>query len=176
MDQQLQRVYLNTACMIQSVDTSRSVPESDVTAIAHLLLECGDKDGHHGYFRRSEAIIRTINPGVVPGDYGSSLRPDIAVTQRMVYNGDQLIYVFHDGDESHVLIVECKSDHDYNRHAMTQLRAYMRYSQFLAGLLLSQRRASFFFQDVNGEWIQPGPEFSDISQHVPEIADIIRAL
>ncbi|KAJ1962714.1 hypothetical protein IWQ62_003442, partial [Dispira parvispora] len=157
-------------------DTGRTVHEANVNAIATLLLDCGDKDGRHGYSRKGEAIIRNINPDIDPDAYGSSLRPDIAVFQGSILNSGERIHVFRDGDERRVLIVECKSDHMYNRSAENQLRAYMNFAEFPAGLLLSQRRASFFFQDMEDGWIHRGPEFSNISQHVLEIADIIREL
>ncbi|KAJ1961350.1 hypothetical protein IWQ62_003899 [Dispira parvispora] len=80
-------------------------------------------------------------------------------------------------DDKDLLIVACKSDHKCTGKAMDQLRAYMNFAECPAGLLLSQRRAFFFFQGKDDdEGIQPGPEFSDISKHVPEIADIVRDL
>ncbi|KAJ1644744.1 hypothetical protein IWQ61_010385, partial [Dispira simplex] len=89
----------------------------------------------------------------------------------------ELIRVAHVEDDREVLIVVCKSDQDYTGRAMDQIRAYMNFAELPAGLLLSQRRAFFFFQGKDDEeGIQCGLEFCSISQHVPEIADIIREL
>ncbi|KAJ1646114.1 hypothetical protein IWQ61_010237 [Dispira simplex] len=172
-----QRLYETTVRTIQAHDTGRAVPESLVTSIADMLLNCGDKNAYHGYERRSEAIVRHVNPRMIPGGEGHARRPDMVIFQREVFWDNELIHVFRVGDERKVLIVECKSDHDCNRRAMDQIRDYMDLCEFPAGLLLSQRRAFFFFQgNDDEEGIQPGPIFSDISQHVPEIADIIREL
>ncbi|KAJ1968183.1 hypothetical protein IWQ62_001394 [Dispira parvispora] len=175
MDQQ--ELYTFTTHVIQEYDTDRAVPEPLVTAIAQLFLDCGDKDGRHGFLRKSETIYRPNKLNVSPEEEAKIQLPYKTDFYKAPFRDGELIRVARAEDDREVLIVTCKSDHDYNGRAMDQLRAHMTISNFPVGLLLSQRRAFFFFQGKNDdEGIQPGPEFSDISKHVPEIADIIRDL
>ncbi|KAJ1962713.1 hypothetical protein IWQ62_003441 [Dispira parvispora] len=175
MDQH--QLYAFTTRKIQAYDTDRTVPQALVTAIANLFFDCAGKDGRHGYVCKSQSLFRTIRPKIVLDNKGILDHPDKAEFQKKVCREGELLRVAHAEDERKVLVVICKSDHDCTGRAMEQICAYMTVGEFPAGLLLSQRRAFFFFQEKNDdEGIQPGPEFSDISKHVPEIADIIRDL
>lgn len=173
----IEQLYNITSDTINDYNTGAIIPESNVTAIADLLLDCGEKDGRHGYVRKSEALVRHLNPDVAFGDEGNGRKPDKAVHQR--YHVDQRVVVgeiirierLH--GERKVLIVECKSDHDFNQGAIEQIRAYMTLAEFPHGLLLSQRRASFYRRDIDGA-ITLTLSLNNISQHVREIAAIIR--
>ncbi|KAJ1948411.1 hypothetical protein IWQ62_006893 [Dispira parvispora] len=174
MDQR--ELYAFTAHAIQDYDTDRMVSECIVTGIANLLLDCADKDGRHGYLRKCETIFRPIKPHTSQ-DEAEALCAYKADYYRAPFRDGELLRVIHAEEEREVLIVSCKSDHECTGRSVDQIRAYMNFAEFPAGLLLSQRRAFFFFQGKDDkEGIQPGPEFSDISNHVPEIADIIRGL
>ncbi|KAJ1968185.1 hypothetical protein IWQ62_001396 [Dispira parvispora] len=175
MDQH--ELYALTTRTIQAYDTDRAVPHSDVSAIANMLFDCAGKDSRHGYVRKSETIFWPTSPKVVLGKNGIVELPIKAKFQKSLYRDGELLRVVHAKDKRDVLIVICKSDSDCNGGAMEHICATITISNFPVGLLLSQRRAFFFFQGKNDdEGIQPGPEFSDISKHVPEIADIIRDL
>jgi hypothetical protein len=174
MDQQ--SLYNFTSQTIQTYNTDRNIPESNVTAIADLLLDCADKDGRHGYVRKSEAIIRHINPDIALGDEGSDRRPDKVVLQRSAVLEGEIIRVIHLEDERKVIIVECKSDHDFNPRAVDQIRAYMTLADFPHGLLLSQRRATLFSQGDDEQGIRQTHHIDNIEQHVQELADLLRDL
>ncbi|KAJ1650026.1 hypothetical protein IWQ61_009061 [Dispira simplex] len=175
MDQQY--AYGFIAREIKHYDAGRIVPVSDVTAIAHMFLECADKDGRHGYVRSTEPIYRPITSHVGRGDEDNNQHPDKAKFDKEPYRDCLFFHVVHADDKRNALVVSCKSDHDCTPRAIDQICAYLNLADFPAGLLLSQRRAFFFFRGKDGkEGIQRGPEFSDISQHVPQIADIIRSL
>ncbi|KAJ1659697.1 hypothetical protein IWQ61_001283 [Dispira simplex] len=162
---------------IQHYDTGRIVPESNVTAIAQILLDCAGKNMLNGYVRLNEAIVRHLNTSISRDDEGNNRRPDMVVYQREVIVNGELLHVYQDGGGRKVLVIECKSDHNFNDGAEEQICDYMDLTDFPVGLLLSQRRASFFFR-ANDDWerIQRGPEFSDISQCVPQIVEIIEDL
>ncbi|KAJ1650025.1 hypothetical protein IWQ61_009060 [Dispira simplex] len=174
MDQRY--LYGFTARTIQRFDTGRMVPDSDVTAIVHMFLDCADKNTRHGYVRLIGPNYRSMNPHVGRGDEDNNQRLD-KVKFDEAYRDCLFYNIFHADEKRNALVVSCKSDHDCTPRAIDQLCAYMNLADFPAGLLLSQRRAFFFFRGKDGkEGIQRGPEFSDISQHVPQIADIIRSL
>ncbi|KAJ1963550.1 hypothetical protein IWQ62_003178 [Dispira parvispora] len=177
MDRRLQRLYWITTSEIQACNMGRAVPDFRVANIAHMLLDCAGKDIDHEYTRGHETICRPIQLHITKDAEANEQCPYKAEPCKESNRDGVLYRVARIGDDKEVLIVSCKSDHECTGKAMDQLRAYMNFAECPAGLLLSQRRAFFFFQGKDDdEGIQPGPQFSDISKHVPEIADIIRGL
>ncbi|KAJ1652745.1 hypothetical protein IWQ61_006984, partial [Dispira simplex] len=151
---------------------------ADVTAIAILLLDCADKDSRRGYVRESETIYRPIKPRISLDNEANVQCPDKTKFYKPPYRDGELIRAVHAEDNREVLIVACKSDQDCTGKAMDQIRTYMNFTEFPAGLLLSQRRAFYFFFGgmMTRQGSSPGQCSLIFRSALHKIADIIRGL
>lgn len=172
----LDQLYEITSETISDYDIGLKVPESNVAAIANLLLDCGEKGGRYGYVHKSEALVRYSNHllGMDGEGSGKKSRKSVVQGYEEIINGG-LIRVERIRGGRKVLVVEFKSDHDFNPGSSEQLRAYMMLAEFPNGLLLSQRRATFYKRNINRSITQTHV-FVNISHHVRDIADIIREM